>query len=749
MKVKIGKSLLKKRAKADLGYDVTTTTSFGHCQPIMCKEMVPNTEYKVEVDSLVRLSPLVKPTFGRMKYKIWHSFVPIADLYRPFENMLSQTPFTNVSGTEYIPTSVPDIKLSTLAKAVYGLDFYATVYNATTKDVANLTPTALNRLYVDGTQFVAGSTAQAAVFKHVGSTFEKTHSPSVPYYCKEWLASSSRPWYTQINDFGILPDDSFVGDNYAFLYKDKFSDITITPDAADMVWIAWDPNVSYWDDGVAATNKNIMSVVCQKLTERQRNLRKILLGLGYQLDTSNDTYVSVLPLIAFYKAWFTTLYPERNKTWSQTNAYKLMEALADYGNHDVAALGDHAALFRAFLNDLSFTYYYDDADYYTAHIDNTAEFVGNGTTEAKYIAADGRTRGISTYNDFDGELQQPQITQDIIVDDEDNPVGVSALSDVQLRLLRILTKFVNKNTSIGGKVAEYLRAHYGADVVNNLLENYFIGGDSTDVQISDVMSNASTETAELADYAGKGIGYKDGKTFTYKTDTFGYWIAFTALVPKSRWYQGVDPNLFHKGRFEFFTPEFDALGFQLSQRAIMNTSTGVDAKGIVSSNGSASSASFGFIPRYSEYKVPIKNILNGDITLPSTRNDNFPYTIDKSFTPVTWVYSETQDGNLSSFKAYAFPQRNIVADPILRRIGADESYGNYDRIFYSNESVESQFPNYYNNIYADVYMHLNFPDDNFLVHHVVNIDAKLPMIPMSESFDTGGDEDDAMRVDKV
>lgn len=720
MKVKIGKSL-SRRSKVDLGFDNSTTASFGHCQPILCKEMVPNSTFDVEVDSLVRLSPLVKPTFGRVKYKVWHNFIPLADIYKPFESMLSQMPFTTAAGVEYIPTSVPQIEISQLSRLFYTLDFFVTPYTTGPVSTVAGVPSEFN-LYTKGS-FEIGTLSAV--------------SSSDTSYNLSFVSATTNPWSNIYRTFTAPLSGSqySLSDHWGFIFADGlYKDWASNPNNCDMIWTSVG----------STTEEYTVSVYTQKLTDRQRRLRKILLGLGYSLDINNDAKVSMLPLIAYYKAWFNALYPQRYKTWTQTAAYKLMENIADYGNNTITSGNTTQILyFNEFMNDLCDTFYFADADYYSAHLTGTSSSFDG--THLKY--ADGLTSMTGVKVDSDqGKL-------DVYNDTNLQPMGDVTngyVSDTTLRMLRILTKFVNKNTQIGGKIAEYLRVHYGADLINNLLQNYFIGGDSVDVTISDVMSNASTDNAELADYAGKGIGYKDGKNFKFTANNFGYWITFSAIVPRSSWYQGIDPQLRHRERFDYYTPEFDAVGFTLSPKSILVNNEGIGCTRL-NAAGASNNNSFGYIPRYSEYKVRTKNIVNGDITLASTRNDLMPYTLDRTFTPVTVDATPATGNTYRDVRIWKFPAINAVSSNLdLRRIGLYAEYGNYDRIFYANQDASSQLAE--GSIVLGIDTMAAFYsgiDDNFIVHHIISIDGKVPMIPMSESFDTGGDEQDAMTVDKV
>lgn len=80
------------------------------------------------------------------------------------------------------------------------------------------------------------------------------------------------------------------------------------------------------------------------------------------------------------------------------------------------------------------------------------------------------------------------------------------------------------------------------------------------------MSTADTETAKIGDYAGKGIGYGDSDVTEYTAKEFGCWITLSVIVPESGYYQGYILENKQIGRFSFFHPEFDALGYQVLER---------------------------------------------------------------------------------------------------------------------------------------------------------------------------------------
>ena len=104
MKINIGKS--NKRYSRDMSYDVNTTFGFGEVQPIMSQFMLPDSDINVDINQLVRLTPLIVPSFARVNLHTVSRFVPITEVFPAFESFLSNMPFVN-NDVNYVPNSLP------------------------------------------------------------------------------------------------------------------------------------------------------------------------------------------------------------------------------------------------------------------------------------------------------------------------------------------------------------------------------------------------------------------------------------------------------------------------------------------------------------------------------------------------------------------------------------------------------------------------------------------------------------------
>ena len=181
MKISVSTSK-NSNSKKSLSFDSSSTYMFGEVQPIMCTELESNSKISANVNSLVRLGVLNCPTFGRIKYKLKGRFVPIADIYRPFENLLSQQMF-NSGDKAYIPHDVPQVPVAWISALLLNPMFAdCTVYrNTSSSSVLNgyykpilktdtiktckaLYNTMRNNLSIDGYDSSDGYTTLATAF---------------------------------------------------------------------------------------------------------------------------------------------------------------------------------------------------------------------------------------------------------------------------------------------------------------------------------------------------------------------------------------------------------------------------------------------------------------------------------------------------------------------------------------------------------------------------------------------------------
>lgn len=663
MKINLGFN--NKRYSRDMSYDNNTTFGFGEVQPLMSQFMLPDSDIKISAKQLIRLAPLKVPSFARVHLETVCRFVPCADVYAPFENFLSDIPFTyspsqgNVSS--FIPRKLPSIPSNLLLLALLPYCKWS-AYSGEDYSIQLTTTGSL-----------APNLSQLISSKLVGFDVSETFALNTSNYLMD----------------GVTP---------------SFADYVVYLPAADTVG-----------------GKSFC--VALRLTAQGERLRKVFVGLGYDILTDNynnnsdKLYVSILPLFAFYKAYFETYYPQRYISFTDTSCF----ALIDHLTHIVDPVYNVknrflriADLFKNFINDeLSQCWYAAPDDYISIHSVNPLHTDGTGGNDISLLSNQAIELSTNQSREpYSGFL----------------PSSTSPIDNVLLKSIRIFTNYVSKDSVIGQRMSDWVRQHFNADIANSLFESSnFVGRSSMPLQISDVFSTSDTVSSDgvgenLGAYAGKGIGY-GGLDFKFHSKVHGYLFVFACIVPESRTFQGVDPTLLATSRYELPTPEFDALGYEITDRRVFVPSNDVSLKD--TNLPFYTNSGFGFVPRYTSFKYK-KNICNGDMSRRSTADTMRPYFLDRIFN-VNYFDGSSNVPKRTSFVGAASPDwRFITRWPYL---------SNFNRLFYADDNLSS----------------LTAVDDddvtdNFLGQMLFNVSLTDALKPLKSSYDTVASEDNDVKT---
>lgn len=658
----------------DLTHDVSTTADFCFPQPIMCQEMIPGSKGVLVNAQMVRLAPLVAPSYGVVTYNTYYRFVPIAELLPSFESMLAGKPYYTAS-SNYIPAGVPQVAVSRLT--AWLLTNYTTF--TTYKKQGN--PGS------DGT----------TVYKIMSYSAGDTDLP------------------TAISAF-----------NTGFGLGVASNQLNIANYATNMAATYYDTIPRVELSGADYIVKVSDYIFAFRFSQEGLHLRKIMLGLGYQLDIENANPVSVLPLCAYYKAWYDIFAPKQTTVWESTACYKFLDYMRENGSTNLIVPSTSSGasnLFVAFFNSLVDCWYTSNPDFVSGHIAN------NAINDTAAVVPYNQSNALAMRTDVTvSQNNAPTLTQ----------VSTNnGITRVRMQLLNKLSTWVNKNSIIGGRIDKYMRTHFGADYIDSV-DSYRIGEDVVLCEIDPVISQAQTTEKTLGSYAGMGVGQSNGKKLTFSADTFGYWIGLGVVVPASSGYaQGVDPKLYHLDRFTFYNPQFDAVGFEITSKDQIFGANDVALNGT-----STTPASFGFIPRYSGCKVA-QNVINGNISLRSTRTDYLPYTLDRYISPGELISSPVMQNGVPSttdFKVSTYAPVLPIANEEYRYLGKYSFMGNFDRVF-QNEGYDAV-------LNPNLFKYLPM-EDNFIIHNFMQFEYIAPMIPLSDSFDTDAENNNDVSIEKA
>ena len=695
-KVSLGVS--SKKFSKNMSFDNNTTFAFGAIQPLFCQLLMAKASINIDARQLVRLAPLPVPTFARMKLVNKYCFVPISDVYPAFENLMSGIPYTpdsignEISLSSYVPQTLPFISNRVLLALVIGCgcDVSFWMKQSGSDDSANNY----------GSQPLVSS---APKFRScVGAFNYRLHNN----------VSSSVSYILDFNPIGG-GDADFV-----------------SPEGADYVMQI---------DETSNTNFAVSFVACIRFSQRAKRLRSILLGLGYNLDFANDDKVNMLPLLAFYKAHYNNFELNRSSQWSTTYAYQIITLISQNGFTNFIDLFDGAyadssklqfykllvGIFHSFIfYELSQCWYSYNDDYFSANRLSLTNDVQ--PLNVPFVNADG-SLGKTFFNNSTTEDPNESTLGKAVNQTSKLPFVGGDLSLIAFQVCQRLTRYVAKDSVIGRKMSDWVRTKFGADVANSLYKDVFNVSQSVlPIQVDDIFNTADTAVSGSGDgevlgaYGGKGVAF-DKNHVSFTAPYYGFFICLSAIVPDSRYFQGCDSSLYGIDKYTLPTTDWDALGYEVTPLGAVFGDNNLCSDELIKKYGRTSKG-FGFMPRFSGYKVK-KDIINGDMVRRSTMDDLSPYYLDRIIT------NQNCDVQLDEAKNFIinFTTGSDIRDPQVLRYACRYPYlGNFNRIFYNSGKIV-------HGVASDAEPLL---DDNFIVQSVFDMRVSDGLKPISISYDT-------------
>lgn len=752
-KIKI--SAKRKREKCNLDFDCSTTANFGYVQPTMCREMIPNSKFEVQVATRVLLASMPVPTFGRMYLEHKHVFVPYVDVCPQFDSFIAGQPYRDTAGNMYYPEELPPFLINKASQYVLSkwadCSFFKkdddgiwqplllTERNESTEEFSEM------KVAWDDILFNQGTGSQYVYNQQVSSAFMAAAKSLLPLSGDEPRGvSSNRQGKLIAGRHVISLSNATDSDNSKFGFNTITNPVgQIYPNNPDEVEYISIENADF----ISQFGTDGQYLVTFRLLPVGKRIREIFVGLGYQFNPNLEIKGNWLKLFAFYKSWFAAYRPKRGLSFNATSCYRLIKMLEqpyssvenDIWNYMAGTTGTYGYTYapsmyvRQFIDELGKDCYgFLPMDYFAMAVNQPSENyqgVRDSLNVYENTRVTGTNSGPSVYDeDMDSSsilLNENSVDNEASVKAYDTGVG---LSPILLNMAQRALKYVNKNTIVGRSIHDFIRAHYGLslDTSHDLDTVYIIGESSVNIGVGEVMSQSGTAEAELGEYAGRGRGEGASEKFIFENrNMHGVWITLSCIMPKSGFYQGLLRENQSLKKLDFFTPEFDAVGYQILPQSEISVDFPVNTqRNNVSDTESTivkPNHAFGFVPRYSHLKVG-RNIVNGDLSLRSMRNDMAPYTLDRMIPYERANYTHKGDEVYYIADAPNF-KIGVVRDE-FRKVDPTDHLGNYNRIFYYTKS--------------DV--------DHFIINNVFSVTGYLPCISLSESFDTFTDEDSVVVI---
>lgn len=156
-----------------------------------------------------------------------------------------------------------------------------------------------------------------------------------------------------------------------------------------------------------------------------------------------------------------------------------------------------------------------------------------------------------------------------------------------------LQEWLEKMARGGSRYIEQIAMHFGVKSSDARLQRpQFLGGHKQPVIISEVLQTSeSGESSPQGTMAGHALSASSGKGISYSCEEHGYIIGIMSIMPKTAYQQGIPKHFSRRSYLDYAWPTFAHIG----EQEVLN-------KEIYYANDTKNDETFGYIPRYSEYR---------------------------------------------------------------------------------------------------------------------------------------------------
>lgn len=347
---------------------------------------------------------------------------------------------------------------------------------------------------------------------------------------------------------------------------------------------------------------------------RGRLLMKILTGLGYEIPRrlhlrTDGTSVpilnqsfSFLPLLSFARIFYDWIYPS---SYVQQQGFG---SLFDLDSWESVSFSRLLSLFFVPM----------EQDFFTSlWLRPNEKALGSGSLDVgEHVFKDG------VYNT--GSLRGISSNESTLLEQVSSDKSLVLSSD-SLRWLESISDFVVRNNIGGTRFHEWMKSHFGwVSSEQDSNRSVFLRRFYSSLSFSPVTASTGTDSQLLGQTAGNGVSNGGGK-LKFEAKEHGYLIFMHMVTPVVAYYQGIKPWCKAVGsRFDFYTPELDAVGMEPVSRSEVFNSYESFSDGFYIPQSSYNNA-FGFAPRYADRYKRGNSFLNGDFRLGSRNSDMQAY----------------------------------------------------------------------------------------------------------------------------
>ncbi|AXH74374.1 MAG: major capsid protein [Microviridae sp.] len=172
-----------------------------------------------------------------------------------------------------------------------------------------------------------------------------------------------------------------------------------------------------------------------------------------------------------------------------------------------------------------------------------------------------------------------------------------------LRKAYVLQRWLEKSARAGSRYTEQLKVQFDVRSSDARLQRpEYITGTKSPIVISEVLQTGESATTPQGNMAGHGVSVTEGQYGDFFCEEHGYIMTIMSVMPKTAYQQGIEKHFLEIGSplDDYPWPDFGNIGEQP-----------VENRELYAFQGDAGKETFGYLPRYAQYKY-MPNRVAGD-----------------------------------------------------------------------------------------------------------------------------------------
>lgn len=580
----------------DLSHRHMFTAKIGELLPIFSTWVNPNDTLKLSYSGFSRTAPLQTAAFTRLKENVQYYFVPFQSLWKYFEQTVNN--MTEGQSGENISKFAKDISSpDTLGTKLPYISYSKLSYIA--MDILTHTVDRLLEIWKISATSIDDRTNYNYLLEHLNTADRRFQVNGVLRYSSAFKLLS----YLGYGNFPLMSYD-VISSWISFLNKNNLP--------------AWSTSLKqkfldsefgyhyYPDNAINTPNLSILPLLAyHKIINDHYRYKQ---WQPFEPWTCNIDYVTPSSSMDFGSRLSNSNYMGLNNTFFDIEFSNLpldyfngVLPRAQYGDESSAIVNNPSLSGTCtFSGPTSQGVYSDAPSTAIDHLGHLATNINLATDRSGVVTAQGvsenplvlRTQHTHSLNNVSGGISIPS---------SEGSLRISAL-----RSAIALQKYKEVQNSNDSDFAEQVLAHFGIKPKSDSRTSRFIGGSDSVIDINPQI-NQNLSGGNQADIKATATGkLSAGCKFT--ADTYGIVIGIYRCVPQLDFaHVGIDRQLLKTDSTDFVIPELDSIGMQTQYRfEVSAPRVGVLRKDLTPYDDMMKvdmSLTYGYAPRYSEYKV--------------------------------------------------------------------------------------------------------------------------------------------------